>query len=115
MNCGLRIKLHQTTESLLKDIRRLDELWKQGLSLFNGPFLAGKSFTAVDAFFAPVAFRIQTYNLPISEFSGEYVKLLLSLDSMQEWYQSALLEPWREIGHEQEAKDSGKIQADFRN
>jgi len=115
MNCGVRIKLHQTTESLLKDIRRLDEIWKQGLSLFNGPFLAGKSLTAVDAFFAPVAFRIQTYNLPISDASAEYVKLLLSLDSMQEWYKSALLEPWREIGHEQESRDCGEIHTDFRN
>jgi glutathione S-transferase len=72
MNCGLRISLNDITTSLQKDLNRIDELWNQGFADFNGPFLAGNKFTAVDAFFAPVAYRIQTYNLNLSQKSLDY-------------------------------------------
>jgi glutathione S-transferase len=63
MNCGVRVRLHGVSASLQKDLARLGELWNEGLQRFGGPFLAGRSFGAVDAFYAPVAFRIQTYGL----------------------------------------------------
>ena len=47
------------------DIARLVELWGDGFKRFGGPFLAGNSFGAVDAFFCPVAFRVQTYGLAL--------------------------------------------------
>jgi glutathione S-transferase len=72
MNCGLRIQLHQTTPALQADLDRLNEIWIEGLDRFDGPFLTGSEFTAVDAFFCPlaclpevIAFRAQTYNLPL--------------------------------------------------
>ena len=114
MNCGLRIELKQMTEGLKKDINRIDELWNQGLSQFNGPYLAGESFTAVDAFYAPVVFRIQTYGLKLSQPSHDYIAKILSLNSMQKWYHQALQETWREPGHEQEAQDCGKVIKDYR-
>jgi len=114
MNCGLRIQLNKITEGLQKDIDRLDELWNQGLNQFKGPFLAGNTFTAVDAFYTPVAFRIQTFDLKLSDTSHQYINRILNLDSMQSWYKEALKEPWREKGHEQEALDSGKILQDYR-
>ena len=114
MNCGLRIELNETPEPLLKDINRIDELWNQGLKKFGGPYLAGKTYTAVDAFYAPVVFRMQTYGLKMSTSAEEYIDRILSLDSMNLWYQAALKETWREKGHEQEAIDSGKIIQDIR-
>jgi glutathione S-transferase len=114
MNCGLRIKLNSMTDSLQKDINRIDELWNQGLTNFKGPFLAGKTFTAVDAFYSPIAFRVQTFDLKMSNKSHEYINRILSLDSMQSWYKQALKETWREKNHEQEAIDSGKILQDLR-
>jgi len=114
MNCGLRIKLNSITPELQHDIDRIDELWTQGLQEFTGPFLAGESFTAVDAFFAPVVFRAQTFALPFSPQAKKYMKRILTLPSMQEWYQAALKEKWRESDHEQEAKDSGTILYDYR-
>ncbi len=114
MNCGLRVQLSKITEGLQKDIDRLDELWNQGLNQFNGPYLAGNTFTAVDAFYSPVAFRIQTFDLKLSDTSHQYINRILNLDSMQSWYKEALKEPWREKGHEQEALDSGKILQDYR-
>ena len=49
---------HPMSDALKHDLFRLGDLWNDGLRRFGGPFLAGNSFTAVDAFFAPVAFRI---------------------------------------------------------
>ncbi len=114
MSCGLRVKLHQVNDALQHDVDRIDELWQQGLNEFSGPFLAGKQFTAVDAMFAPIAFRAQTYNLPFSQQSKEYMQTILSLPAMQDWYKSALQEDWRETDHEQEAKEVGEIVQDFR-
>ena len=59
------------------------ELWEQGLDRFGGPFLAGETFTAVDAFFAPVAYRVATFRLDLREAGQAYVDRLLALDSMR--------------------------------
>jgi glutathione S-transferase len=114
MNCGIRVQLNKISDSLQHDISRLDELLGEGLVRFGGPFLAGDKFTAVDAFYAPVAFRVQTYGLNLSEPVSEYVKRMLLLSPMQSWQESALNEPWRDPGHEKEALESGIILKDFR-
>lgn len=114
MNVGLRVTLHEMTPSLQADVTRIDELWNEGLQRFGGPFLAGKHFTAVDAFFAPVAFRVQTFGLTLSETAHTYCQHLLELSSMREWQQDALVEPWRDEAHDDEVRQYGKIIADFR-
>lgn len=115
MNCGLRLRLHTQSADLNVDIERIDALWLDGFARHGGPFLAGAAFSAVDAFFAPVAFRVQTYGLPQSEPATAYVARLLALPSMMEWYQAALRETWREAGHEAEAAAAGTVLADFRH
>jgi glutathione S-transferase len=108
------VQLHEQPPALLKDVARIDELWNEGLKRFGGPFLAGANFTAVDAFFAPVAFRAQTYQLAFGKESTDYMKRLLTLSSMQAWYAAALVEPWREVAHEDEVKRMGEYLQDFR-
>jgi glutathione S-transferase len=107
MNCGIRVRIDPWPEGVRRDIGRIDELWHQGLSRSGGPFLAGRSFTAADAFFAPVAFRVQTYDPPLSAEARRYAERLLALPAMQEWYASALEETFREEGHEAEARRAG--------
>jgi glutathione S-transferase len=114
MNCGLRLRLHTMPESLLSDIQRLDELWNDGLARFGGPFLAGQQFSAVDAFYAPVVFRIQSYNLPLSETALAYCQRMLALNGMQQWYADALREPWREASHELDVLSQAELLQDFR-
>lgn len=114
MNCGLRLQLHGIDAALQADLRRLDELWQDGLQRFGGPFLAGPAFSAVDAYFAPVAFRIQTYSLALSPSSHAYADRILALNGMRAWYSAALLEPWREVGHEQEILQHSRLLADLR-
>lgn len=114
MNCGVEVALGNVPQVLEKDLARMDELWQEGLAQFGGPFLAGGQFTAVDAFFAPVAFRVRSYNLQLSEAAMKYIHMLLGLDSMEAWESAALLEPWREPGHEEQTKRYGTIIVDKR-
>lgn len=114
MNCGIRVRLHEIPDGLLQDIARLNELWGDGLRRFGGPFLAGHRFTAVDAFFAPVAFRIQTYGLQLESAASAYASRLLELNSMQQWYASALAETQRDWPHEEDAKRLGAWLEDLR-
>ena len=114
MNCGIRVDLNRITESLQRDISRIDELWSDGLYRFQGPFLAGNKFTAVDAFYAPVAFRIRSYGLNLSPQALKYVDFLLSTKSLQLWLKDALKEPWRELEHEEDSVKSGLLVEDLR-
>ena len=114
MNCGIRVRIDHLGEALQADVARLVELWNDGLNRFGGPFLAGPAFTAVDAFFAPVVFRIQTYGLPMDAACAAYVERLLGLPGMRAWYEAALAETWREPGHEAEARRAGSWLSDLR-
>lgn len=114
MSCGIRARLNETPDALKRDLERLDELWTEGLKRFGGPFIAGPSFGAVDAFYAPVAFRIQTYGLDLSDAATAYATRLLNLASMKQWYAAALAEQWREDDHEANIARSGVILEDLR-
>lgn len=81
---------------------------------FGGPYLTGAAFTAVDAFFAPVAFRVQSYGLAFSPTAQAYAQRLLDMPEMRLWYGAAIVEPWREPGHEEEMRRNGTVLQDFR-
>ncbi len=55
MSVGVRLRRYGISDALQADLARLAELWSDGLARHGGPFLGGATFTAVDAFFAPVA------------------------------------------------------------
>lgn len=114
MICGIRIRLHEVGAPLKADIDRIGELWLEGLDRFGGPFLAGNAFTAVDAFFAPVAFRVQTYGLVLPDPAAAYARRLLALPSMRRWYDASLQESWREEKYEEETLRYGELTEDFR-
>lgn len=114
MNCGLRVRLHRVDDALAHDLARLSELWNEGLHRFGGPFLAGREFTAADAFYAPVAFRIQTYSPPLDPAAHAYAHRLLDLPAMREWYEAALAETWRDEAHEAEVPRWGQVVEDLR-
>jgi glutathione S-transferase len=114
MNCSLRVKLNVLGDGLRLDLARIDEIWSEGIDRFGGPWLGGENFTAVDAFFAPVAYRVQTFDLSLSEKALAYVDLSLKHSAMKEWYEAALTEPWREVGHEIEIAETGTVLSDYR-
>ncbi len=114
MSVGLRIKPHNTSDALQRDLDRVVELWQQGFDRFGGRFLAGDDFSAVDAFFCPVAYRVQGWQLALPTPAAQYVECLLSLPGMQAWTEAALAETYREPSHEQEFAALGEIIEDLR-
>lgn len=114
MNCGIRVRLGERSPALERDIARVGEIWNEGLARFDGPFLAGAAFTGADAFYAPVVFRAQSYGLSFGGAADGYVRRMLELPAMREWYAAALAEPWREAGHEGNLATAGEVTADLR-
>jgi glutathione S-transferase len=114
MSCGQRVRLHEFPAVLEREIARLGTLWNDGLHRFGGPYLAGEVFTAVDAFYAPVAFRVQSYALTLEPVSSAYVDRLLSTRAMQDWYADALKETLRDQPHDDEIARIGRVLDDLR-
>lgn len=114
MNCAVRLRPNPLPAAVASDVARIDELWSEGLRRFGGPFLAGSAFTAADAFYCPVAYRVRSYTLPLSAESAAYVQRLLQLPAMQRWFQDAIAEEWREPQHELETQTAGEIIEDLR-
>jgi glutathione S-transferase len=114
MSCGQRVRLNEHPAALEGDVARFGALWNDGLRRFGGPFLAGKAFTAVDAFYAPVAFRIQTYGLALDAAAASYAQRLLDTRGMREWYGEALKETFRDQPHEVEISRMGTVLEDLR-
>ncbi|HWU49444.1 MAG TPA: glutathione S-transferase family protein [Asticcacaulis sp.] len=116
MNIGIRVKLFDTPPALIRDLARIDEIWRYGLANFGGPYLAGGRFTAVDAFYAPVVFRIQTYGVgfDLSTEARAYVERMLAEPAMQAWAAAAVAETQREPGHEADVARVGETIEDVR-
>ncbi|BCA62177.1 glutathione S-transferase [Sphingomonas sp. HMP9] len=114
MNVGVRVDAAPGSEALDHDVARITELWAQGLDRFGGPWLAGTDFTAVDAFFAPVAFRVRTYGIDVGPAGLAWVERIIAHPAMREWEATALAETWREESHEADLATCGSITADFR-
>ncbi len=113
MNVGVRVQAKPMSPELAANVARLAEIFGEGLSRFGGPWLAGAEFTAADAFFAPVAFRIRTYGLDVGAGQA-WVDHVLAHPAMLDWEAQALAETWREASHEAELAEAGEITADFR-
>lgn len=94
MICAARFQIRSVSAGLARDLSRLDELFCDGLARFGGDFLAGKNFSAVDAFFCPVAIRVIGYGLPLTPPSLDYCQRLLALEPLKTWMLEALKEPW---------------------
>jgi glutathione S-transferase len=114
MSVGVRIKLHKVGDGLKADLARLAELWADGLARFGGPYLGGAAFSAVDAFFVPVATRVQTYGLPLPAQAASYVGRLLDEPAVVEWIAAGIAENFRDASHENEILAQGVLLADLR-
>ena len=113
MNVGVRVEPRARDAALTRDLERVRELFEDGLTRFGGPWLAGPNFSALDAFFAPVAYRIRTYGLDVGE-GAAWVERMIDHPAMRQWEEEALAEEWREESHEEELAAGGLITADYR-
>lgn len=113
MNVGVRVTPKPMSEGLRRNVERVREIFEEGLARFGGPWLAGAEFSAADAFYAPVAFRIRTYGLDVGKGQA-WVDHVLAHPAMLDWEAQALAETWREEAHEAELAAAGVITADYR-
>ena len=88
-----RVDVRPWSPELTADIGRIVEIWNEGRSRFGagGEFLCGP-ISLADAFFAPVAFRFQTYGVKPEPAAGVYLQALLAHPFVREWEREALLE-----------------------
>lgn len=115
MNIAVKVQLTSMPDALARDVERIAAIWQEGLSRFGGPFLAGAGFSAVDAFYAPVVFRFESYGLDRSPAMADYLQHMLALPGMQEWATQALQEPWTDSSHEADCEKIGTIVEDLRS
>jgi glutathione S-transferase len=95
---NLEASLPAVGERLLKeqagvrsDLQRVQALWTDALQASGGPFLFG-AFGIADAFFAPVAGRIRTYGLPVSDAAHGYIERVFAAPGVAAWVHDALAE-----------------------
>ncbi len=86
---GARV-LHEQPQ-VQRDLARIDQMWSEALMQSGGPFLFG-AFGAADAYFVPVALRVRTYSLPLSQSSAAYAERLLAAPGPAAWIADALQE-----------------------
>lgn len=82
-------------DAVMGDISRIDQLWRDCRRTYGkkGRFLFG-GFGNVDAMFAPVVARFDTYDIKVSAESRAYMDAMLATPAFQSWKKAALEEPW---------------------
>jgi glutathione S-transferase len=73
------------------NLARIEAMWADALATSGGPFLFG-SFSAADAFYAPVGQRVLTYGLPVSGTSAAYIERVAQAPGVAAWIADALAE-----------------------
>jgi glutathione S-transferase len=89
--------MKRVAEDVTADVARIGQLWSWALSQTGGPWLGGREFSAVDAFYAPVAFRLQEYALSAPS-TDEYGRRLLEHPAVKHWIKIAMDDP-RRLAH----------------
>lgn len=110
MPCNIKFRCvglpsHSYSEGLLADIQRIEEIWSDARIRFagtnadgtinsneKGPYLFG-TFTTADAYYAPVVWRFNTYNVQLQNpVAKAYMLMMLNDECMKEWEREALAE-----------------------
>lgn len=96
-HCPMNLRVSYTTceppEAVLADLDRLQVIWAWAREQTGvpGPWLCG-AYSAADAFYAPVATRIATYNLPVGPEAMAYVQAHLAHPSFRKWRAMGLVD-----------------------
>jgi glutathione S-transferase len=88
-HCPMNLRVSYTNctppDAVLTDLQRLETIWAWAQDqTTSSPWLCG-AYSAADVFFAPVASRIATYNLPLNARATAYVTAHLAHPSFRRW------------------------------
>lgn len=83
---NLRVAYHgyQPSQAVLDDVARIDRIWIHAMDRIGGDWLCG-DYSVADAFYAPIAARIATYGLQVSDRAGDYVQKHLHDPAFRRW------------------------------
>ncbi len=88
-HCPMNLRISYTDcappEAVLADLRRLELLWNWAQDQTGSQTWLCGNYSAADAFYAPVASRIATYNLPVGPQAQAYVDAHLAHQSFRQW------------------------------
>ena len=79
-------------QAVLDDLARLEVIWDWARAETGAKVWLAGDYSAADAFFAPVATRIATYNLPVSDRAMDYVRAHLAHPSFRRWRAMGLVD-----------------------
>ena len=79
-------------QAVLDDLARLEVIWDWARAETGAKVWLAGDYSAADAFFAPVATRIATYNLPVSDRAMDYVQAHLAHPSFRRWRAMGLVD-----------------------
>ena len=95
-HCPMNLRVSYTDcappEAVLADLARLEVIWDWARDQTGAKVWLAGDYSAADAFFAPVATRIATYNLPVSERAMDYVQAHLAHPSFRRWRAMGLVD-----------------------
>src|SRR5215472_4824178 len=74
------------------DIDRIAAIWRDCLTVYQGPYLFG-TLTMADAMYAPVVTRFLTYDVTLDADCAGYCDRIMALPDMVAWRDAAMLEP----------------------
>jgi glutathione S-transferase len=88
-----RVDVRPWSAALAANIARVEEIWNDSRARFGGAgeFLCG-AYSLADAFYAPVAFRFQTYGVGMHGEAAAYLDRLLAHPHLRAWEAAALAE-----------------------
>lgn len=100
MNLFCGFEGFQPSDAVLADLKRLELLWETARSRFgiDGPWLFG-AWSLADVFYAPVATRIATYNLPVGKAAQAYVAAHLANPHFRRWRAMGIAENFEQPGY----------------
>lgn len=93
MNIRRPVRAIEVGEGVRRDVARIEELWRDCLDVWGGPFLFGE-FCNADAMYAPVVNRLETYALSDHPAVAAYTKAMKALPAWIEWEAASRAEPW---------------------
>lgn len=95
-HCPMNLRVSYTDceppQAVLDDLARLEVIWDWAREMTGAKVWLAGDYSAADAFFAPVASRIATYNLPVSERAMTYVQAHLAHPSFRRWRAMGLVD-----------------------
>jgi glutathione S-transferase len=74
------------------DIARIEEIWRECLTTWGGPWLFGEKRCVADAMYAPVCTRFRSYGVKLSDLSAAYCATTLAHADMVAWAEGAAAE-----------------------